>query len=901
MTGTGWYLPSNWGILRNGNPDDPGAAWETGRLFDALRVGQLPGDPLLVASDGSGVWIANEMGGPAIPLSSGWAFPTVACLAQGSNGPQHVYAGGEMLWETDVTQPAPLLSWRLIDLVDANRHPLAFGFVNRIVVLRQLQKIVLACNFGILWAAIPPPGGAYVFSPVPDLPGRFSGLAEGPATTIVAGAWGTDLKSHHGIFVGTWSGATNSFNFTPSTILGIVNFQMRRTDIASTPSNRMRLYAICGGGNNVEVNRDPSGAPILDRFGNVTWVNDDDFILAVLRSDDGGLTWTQTGTSVTGEEQPLFPGSPSGDLAGPTQDGYTGCVGISPFNPDIVAVGVVKPFLSIDGGASWVLYDQTYINSHLHDDTHALVFDPADGSTLHVCCDGGLATTPDLGGTWRSTANRQMPIQEVYDFSESSKDSGLIAASLQDNGNIYAPLYINAEPWRILESGDGEVVLFLSNGDLVRQNNELTIDEPSGKSINYGHQLRAAWWDNDARLFHDRSMFPDPPLSFGVIPIDGFLDGLSIPKDHCICKIITPLHVNADNEPMMAVAAVGTGVLGMFVKPDGTSHWHFIGEIPFLPDKGPGGDPLPYFATAVQSPDGTYVFVGTNNGKIFRLDAPLFLVTNLSDPVVSNQITDIVAFVPDQAVLIAATDVFRREAAGWKLLSGKVVGGVKLELPANFHLIGLAADPTTVPPQLYVAVDAPLNPDPTLSGGVFKSEDFGETWFSFNDGLPTQPRCRDLRWVKETSGVTFLNLATFGWSVFRRPLNFEPSLFPLTVNGHMDIVHAFALFTHNVIVHPTFSASRMLGPLHPFEEVDISKECDDAVGVELKLKFAWKLDFSVVMDVYARLIDLDSGDQDASWGTTVSIPSGTSELVTIDMEAGGLAPDSAHVEFTVQN
>jgi hypothetical protein len=568
--------------------------------------------------------------------------------------------------------------------VDVNRRPLAFGFINRIVVLRQLQKIVLACNRGIFWAAIPPPGGTYLFSQVFALPGqRFSGLAEGPASTIVAGAWGTDLISHYGIFVGTWSGATNTFNFKSSTTSGLTTSQMRRTDIASHPMNRMRLYAICGGGNNVTVNRKPSGAPILDDFGNVTWVNDNDFILAVLRSDDGGLTWSQTGTSVKGETQPLFPGSPSGDLAGHTNNGYTGCVGIFPFNPDIVAIGVVKPFLSIDGGANWVLYDEE-TNSHLHDDTHALVFDPADGSTLHVCSDGGLATTPDLGGTWRSTANRQMPIQEVYDFSESSKDSGLITASLQDNGNIYASLYIDVEPWRTLEPGDGEVVLFLSNGDLVRQNNELISKDPSGTPIDWGHQLRAAWWDSDGRQFHNRSMFPDPPLSWGVIPIDGPLDGLSIPKvpnpAHCICKVTNPLHVNADNEPMMAVAAVGTAVLGIFVKPDGTSHWQFISEIPLLP-----GDPLPYFATAVQSPDGTYIFVGTNNGRIFRLEAPLFLATNLSDPAVSLQITDIVAFAPDQAVLIASTDVFRRVPTGWQLIRGKVVGGVKLELPVRYH------------------------------------------------------------------------------------------------------------------------------------------------------------------------------------------------------------------------
>ncbi len=67
-----WKWATLWGILQDGQADDTGAAFNAGHLNDALRVDLAPGNPLLVASDTSGVWLINESGGPAVPLSWNW-------------------------------------------------------------------------------------------------------------------------------------------------------------------------------------------------------------------------------------------------------------------------------------------------------------------------------------------------------------------------------------------------------------------------------------------------------------------------------------------------------------------------------------------------------------------------------------------------------------------------------------------------------------------------------------------------------------------------------------------------------------------------------------------------------------------------------------------------------------
>jgi hypothetical protein len=166
--------------------------------------------------------------------------------------------------------------------------------------------------------------------------------------------------------------------------------------------------------------------------------------------------------------------------------------------------------------------------------------------------------------------------------------------------------------------------------------------------------------------------------------------------------------------------------------------------------------------------------------------------------------------------------------------------------------------------------------------------------------LPTVPNCNDLRWVQETSGVTFLYLATFGWSVLRRPLNFEEVLKPVTVDGQMELVDR-VLVGKDDIVHPKFSATRMLGPLHPFEKL---KFVEDDTGGEaravLKLSLAWKTDFSVLLTVSADLIDRSDHDAvDAHADDTVTIAFGTVESVVIDLDSGGVELDRGNDQLVL--
>jgi hypothetical protein len=141
--------------------DDAGPVWHAGAARDVLA--RTP-DTVLVATDTGGLWLAMR-NGMALPVGD-FDRPDFACLAQGMHTPDHIYAGGAGLYETDVSQALPISSWREIPIT----HPVTvedkFGLkktvqvpvptVYQVVVTPQPRRIVVATPDGVFWADVPP-------------------------------------------------------------------------------------------------------------------------------------------------------------------------------------------------------------------------------------------------------------------------------------------------------------------------------------------------------------------------------------------------------------------------------------------------------------------------------------------------------------------------------------------------------------------------------------------------------------------------------------------------------------------------------------------------------------------------------------------------------------------------
>ena len=153
----------------------------------------------------------------------------------------------------------------------------------------------------------------------------------------------------------------------------------------------------------------------------------------------------------------------------------------------------------------------------------------------------------------------------------------------------------------------------------------------------------------------------------------------------------------------------------------------------------------------------------------------------------------------------------------------------------------------------------------------------------------------------ESSGASFLYLSTFGWSAFRRLLNFDEVLKTVTVSGHMDIVDRVA-FGHDIWAHPTIFNVLQLGPLHPFEVAEYTEDDGDEVRVVLKLQFEWHTDFSVVVKYDATLIAKDEDDAvDDHTSGSFTVPFSTTKQQIIDLASDEFWPDRAHIEINVAN
>jgi hypothetical protein len=166
-----WVQATGFGI----QIDEQEGAWHSGHVNDIIELQDQ--SAIVVATESGGVWMIDRNSN-SLPLSDTWDNPDVKCLALGPDGPRHLFAGcmvaydsvqkrtykaetssAPMIMETDSAQIAPMLAWNPITAA----LPVTAGHVTRIVVIRNLRRIVVACaklrpddTGGIFWATIPP-------------------------------------------------------------------------------------------------------------------------------------------------------------------------------------------------------------------------------------------------------------------------------------------------------------------------------------------------------------------------------------------------------------------------------------------------------------------------------------------------------------------------------------------------------------------------------------------------------------------------------------------------------------------------------------------------------------------------------------------------------------------------
>ena len=733
-----WSLANSFGILR----DQHTQVWNAGHVNDVL---ELTPSSVLVASDGGGVWQLE--GALGLPLSLDWPSGDTKALAQ--IGPGWVMAGGSgadgdgFLYVTDPNAPLPLWTWLPVAV------PAGFGAVTTIVVVGAHVVVATVPSWqsglsGGLWTArIPDPTApssfAWGYAAGLSATARVTGLAEGPAGTVVVGA-------DSALAYGQWR--ADVLTVSPAdAVNGAAQGSLWHVVLASCPSDRNVVYA-----SSVD-----------------TSVN------ALMRSDSGGRSWDRVAATDM---------STGAVLVDHSTGGYCGTIAVSPFDPNVVVLGdTLGPWISVDGANTF--FGSVRLS---HDDKHRYRF--TSSGRLYEACDGGVFYTDDLShlragaaqsglrqmhsGLNRSLANLQFlgptGVRDWWGRANASRAiPGLIGGGLQDNNDVYCLRWPggSVSPWQCVPAGwgfDGQSIFFLADDSIV---------------VNYGSNLSARWSASPSQIVADasgiqvRSGKPGITYANGVLPT-GAMSAVAQPSYH-----------NAAGELLYAVSSAGmyappagsrpgtpgppysADIYGLFVDGAGTKHWDFLANLPVA--RG-------VVVSAIATFSGHKIFVGVRGDQqIWNIDCDGGYVVSPamglgSDPGPSHYVADIVLrqdtpTVEGYAVYNSETvGAGRAAAALFSTVDGVrwaqvVTSGLPLEVLYCILYVRQGAGGT-----LFVATDT----------SVYMSNDAGATWVSQSAGLPTRPHSSDLFMVELPDGRRRIYLATFGWSVWVSELAADP-------------------------------------------------------------------------------------------------------------------------------
>jgi photosystem II stability/assembly factor-like uncharacterized protein len=163
--------------------------------------------------------------------------------------------------------------------------------------------------------------------------------------------------------------------------------------------------------------------------------------IGISRWDDLTQQWLAlpvTGINTNGQDYPYTIGE---------QQDYDQAFAVNPQNANHLFVGGVGAFMSMDGGFTFQVAAR-----NVHVDWHHVGFDPRDPDHMVAGTDGGFYQSFDGGRTWRAN-NTGLAISQIYPGMSAHPSGQWLFAGLQDNSAIY---FTGSPVWNNLSFlGDG--------------------------------------------------------------------------------------------------------------------------------------------------------------------------------------------------------------------------------------------------------------------------------------------------------------------------------------------------------------------------------------------------------------------------------------------------------------
>ncbi len=202
----------------------------------------------------------------------------------------------------------------------------------------------------------------------------------------------------------------------------------------------------------------------------------------LFKSDDGGQTWTRTGT-----DQRI-----RGRLW------YFGEIYVDPKNPDTVYAPNVSIYRSTDAGKNFVAIK----GAPGGDDYHALWIDPANPQRMIFGSDQGTCVSVDGGRTWSSWYNQ--PTAQFYHVAVDNEFPYHVYGAQQDSGSVYI----------LSRSNDGSITFRDWHPAGAGESGYIAPD-PADANIIYGGGTYGELFRYDKRTGQAQIIAPDAVRQFG--------------------------------------------------------------------------------------------------------------------------------------------------------------------------------------------------------------------------------------------------------------------------------------------------------------------------------------------------------------------------------------------------